>query len=66
VKCSSRTSPAGVWTGGDAPDAVDEAIMVFRANVFYRWEECCVAWCVTQLNPIRNFEVKGGGDRILL
>ena len=38
IKCASRTSPAGLWTGGDGPDAVDEAISVFRANVFYRFE----------------------------
>ncbi len=37
VKCGSRTSPAGVWTGGEEADPVDEAISVFRANVFYRW-----------------------------
>ncbi len=38
IKCASRTSPAGIWTGGDAIDCVDEAITVFRANVFYRCE----------------------------
>ncbi len=39
VKCGSRTSPAGVWTGGEEADPVDEAISVFRANVFYRWPQ---------------------------
>ena len=83
VKCASRTSPAALWTGGDANDPVDEAISVFRANVFYRFgvfftsqtpflyyhgpqKRQAICDFVTGFFVFRNYEVKGGGDRVLL